>query len=95
MASLAKLPRESCYELQDSCGVFGCIAAEGIDLNEFGLTNNIFLGLLGIQHRYIYYKSNLCSWHALILCTNGGGHLFDYYGTPWDSPFPPGIVRIC
>jgi hypothetical protein len=49
---MAKLPRESCYELQDSCGVFGCIAAEGVDLKEFGLANNIFLGLLGIQHRY-------------------------------------------
>jgi hypothetical protein len=42
--------------LQDSCGVFGCIAAEGIDLGEFGLANNIFLGLLGIQHRYINIK---------------------------------------
>jgi hypothetical protein len=49
-------PRESCYQLQDSCGVFGCIAAEGIDLGEFGLANNIFLGLLGIQHRYINIK---------------------------------------
>lgn len=48
---MAKLAHEGSYELQDSCGVFGCIAAEGVDLKEFGLGNNIFLGLLGIQHR--------------------------------------------
>ena len=50
-SSMAQLSQESCYELHDSCGVFGCIAAEGVDLDEFGLANIIFLGLLGIQHR--------------------------------------------
>ena len=49
---------ELSYELRDACGVFGCITAEGVDPAEFGVANNIFRGLLGIQHRYaslVYY----------------------------------------
>lgn len=48
---MATSSSENSYVLHDACGVFGCIAAEGVDLNEFGTANNIFLGLLGIQHR--------------------------------------------
>lgn len=48
---MASSPNESNYDLHDACGVFACIAAEGVDPDEFDTANNIFHGLLGIQHR--------------------------------------------